>query len=253
MEAPHSILITGASSGIGAALALEYAAPGVRLALSGRSRERLDAVAVKCRAAGAIAEPETLDVGDGPAVADWVAGADAAMPLDLVIANAGISGGTAAGGEPASQARAIFRTNLDGLLNTIEPAVGPMRARGRGQVAIMSSLASFRGYPGAPAYSASKAAVRVYGEALRGALAPDGVRVSVVCPGYVRSRMTAANDFPMPMLMDANRAARIVRRGLVRNRARIAFPWPVYAVAWLFGVLPPTLIDPLMVRLPRKS
>jgi len=84
-------------------------------------------------------------------------------------------------------------------------------------------------------------------------MAPDGIDVSVVCPGYVRSRMTAANTFPMPLLMDADRAARIIRRGLAKNRARIAFPWPVYAVAWLLGVLPPWLIDPLMARLPRKA
>ena len=196
---------------------------------------------------------EILDVSDLSAVEGWIKDADAVQPLDLGIANAGISGGAAGQGESVDQARAIFRTNVDGVLNTIHAAVEQMRGRGHGQLAIVSSLAAFRGYPGAPAYSGSKAAIRVYGEALRGAMAPNGIDVSVICPGYVRSRMTAANTFPMPLLMDADRAARIIRRGLAKNRARIAFPWPVYAVAWLLGVLPPWLIDPLMARLPRKA
>lgn len=249
---PRSILITGASSGIGAALAKEYAAPDVYLALSGRDTERLSEVAAACRTAGATVRSLALDVTNRAAVEEWIACVDREQSLDLVVANAGISGGTAAGGEAAEQARAIFRTNVDGVLNTVHAAVYAMRLRGRGQIAIVSSLAAFRGYPGAPAYSASKAAVRVYGEALRGALVPEGIGVSVVCPGYVRSGMTATNAFPMPMLMDADRAAGIIRRGLVKNQARIAFPWPVYAVAWMFGVLPLWLIDPFMARLPRK-
>lgn len=246
-------MITGASSGIGEALALEYAAPGCALALSGRDTDRLAAVAASCRERGADVSEQVLDVVDEHAVAAWVDETDDRRPLDLVVANAGISGGTAGGGEAAAQARAIFRTNLDGVLNTVHPAADRMRPRRRGQIAIISSLAAFRGFPGAPAYSGSKAAVRVYGEALRGALAEDGVAVTVVCPGYVRSRMTAANDFPMPLLMDSDRAARIIRRGLARNRPRIAFPWPVYAAAWLLGALPPLLVDPLMARLPKKG
>jgi short-subunit dehydrogenase len=117
----------------------------------------------------------------------------------------------------------------------------------------MSSLASFRGFPGAPAYCASKAMVRVWGESLRGHLAPSGVGVSVICPGYVESPMTAVNTFPMPFLMSAEKAARIIRRGLSRNRARIAFPFPTYLAAWLLGSLSPGLTDPLLRRLPEKS
>ena len=253
MRTPRSILITGASSGIGAALAQEYAAPGMSLALSGRDANRLSEVAEACRTAGATVDTEILDVADASAMVAWVAATDAERPLDLVVANAGISGGTAGGVESDDQVRAIFRTNVDGVLNTVHSAADLMRKRGGGQIAVVSSLVASRGYPSAPAYSASKAAIRVYGEALRGALAADGINVTVVCPGYIRSRMTAANDFPMPMLMDADRAARIIRRGLARNRARIAFPWPVYAVAWMLGALPPWLTDPLMVRLPKKG
>ncbi len=252
-SSPASILITGASSGIGAALALEFAGPGTRLALGGRDQARLGAVAEACRAAGAEPRVAALDVRERPALAAWIAEVDRAAPLDLVIANAGVSAGTGGGGETEAQTRRVIATNLDGVLNTVLPAVACMRPRGRGQVAIMSSLGAFRGFPGAPAYCASKAAVRVWGEALRGELRGAGIGVSVICPGYVRSPMTAVNDFPMPLLMDAERAARIIRRGLARNRPRIAFPWPLYAAVWLLSALPQRLTDPLLRRLPKKT
>lgn len=247
-----SILITGASSGIGAALALEYAAPGVRLALCGRDAGRLEAVAAACRDKGAAVAARVLSVTDAAAVAAWVAEADAAAPLDLVIANAGISAGTGGGGESADQTRAIFAVNVDGVLNTVLPALAPMRARRRGQVAIIASVAGFRGLGSAPAYCASKAAVKAWGEGLRGWLAGDGVKVSVVLPGFVESRMTQANRFPMPFLMPAGKAARIIRRGLDRNRGRIAFPWPTAFGGWLLSVLPDVLVDRLTRRLPGK-
>lgn len=250
---PGHILITGASSGIGAALAREYAATGRRLALTGRDAGRLAAVAEACRAQGAEVATQCLDVTEAAPLAAWIAAEDEARPLDLVIANAGISGGTGRGGESEAQARHIFQINVDGVLNTVQPALARMRPRGRGQIALMSSLASFRGFPGAPAYCASKAAVRVWGEALRGELLHEGIGVSVICPGFVASPMTAVNDFRMPFLMPADRAARIIRRGLARNRARIAFPFPTYFSAWLLGGLSPALTDRLLARLPAKA
>jgi NADP-dependent 3-hydroxy acid dehydrogenase YdfG len=251
--APGTVLITGASSGIGAALALAYAAPGVTLALGGRDPDRLAAVAADCRARGAAVATATVDVTDRDRMTEWIDAADRVAPLILVIANAGISAGTGDGGESAAQARRIFAVNVDGVLNTIHPALERMRPRRAGQIAIMSSLAGFRGFPGAPAYCAGKAAVRVLGEALRGELAADGIGVSVVCPGYVESPMTAVNRFPMPLLMPADRAARIIRRGLDRNRGRIAFPWPIYAIVRLLAALPVAWVDPLLRRLPAKG
>ncbi len=254
MRDPTVILITGASSGIGEALAHEYAGDDVTLILMGRDLERLDAVAARCRDAGASVRHAVVDVTERGFLAEWLAGVDAATPIDLAIANAGISGGTSGeDGENEAQARRIFAVNLDGVLNTIHPLIGPMARRRRGQIALMSSLAAFRGFPGAPAYCASKAAVRSYGESLRGALKPLGIEVSVICPGFVRSRMTAANEFRMPFLMDAERVARIVRRGLARNRARIAFPWATYIFAWAIGMLPPALTDRLLNRMPKKA
>lgn len=279
MISPRSVLITGASSGIGAALALAYAEPGRRLALGGRDESRLADVAERCRARGADVAKRPLDIADREAVAAWIAAAAAQGPdgrLDLVIANAGISGGTGGlgldpnddgdgskgGQESAEQARRIFAVNVDGVFNTVLPAIPRMRGQApvtiagtppwRGQIAIVSSLVGFRGFPSAPAYSASKAAVKAWGEGLRGALEHDGIAVSVVCPGFVRTPMTAGNPFPMPFLMEPERAAAIVKRGLERNQARIAFPWPHYFAAWLTGVLPPSWLDPLLSRLPKK-
>ncbi|HEV7370013.1 SDR family NAD(P)-dependent oxidoreductase [Arenibaculum sp.] len=253
MRNPKTILITGASSGLGAALARHYAAPGITLVLTGRNPERLDAVARDCAAAGADVRSAAADVTDRAFLADWLPRMDAGAPIDLAIANAGISAGTGGEGESPEQARRIFATNLDGVLNTVHPLLPAMRARRRGQIALMSSLASFRGFPGAPAYCASKAAVRVYGEALRGELAREGIGVSVICPGFVRTPMTDVNAFRMPFLMDAGRAAGIIRRGLERNAARIAFPWPTYLGAWMLGVLPAGLADRLLAAAPAKG
>ncbi|TWB46127.1 SDR family NAD(P)-dependent oxidoreductase [Nitrospirillum pindoramense] len=257
MQSPNSILITGASSGIGEALALAYAVPGRQLWLTGRDSARLAAVADAARAKGARVTAAALDVLDRQALGDWIRAADDGVPIDLAIANAGISGGTGGGdglsGETEEQARRILAVNIEGVLNTIHPLIPRMVARKRGQLALMSSLAAFRGMPGAPAYCASKAAVRSYGEGLRGELMGQGVQVTVICPGFVRSRMTAVNTFPMPFLMDADRAARIVVQGLAANRARIAFPWPTYAVSWLLGVLPPSWTDALLAQAPRKA
>ena len=249
---PRSILITGASSGLGAALARLYAGPGVALALGGRDVRRLEAVAAQCRDLGAEVATRHLDVLHRVAMADWIAKVDALTPLDLVIANAGLGGGTGGGGERAQQTHQIMSVNVTGTVNTVLPAVQAMRPRGRGQIAIVSSLAAFRGFPGAPAYCASKAAVRVWGESLRGHLGRDGLCVSVVCPGYVKTRMTADNDFPMPLLMEADRAARRIARGLARDRGRIAFPRRLYALIWLLNLLPTGWTDGLLARLPEK-
>ncbi|HUO90439.1 MAG TPA: SDR family NAD(P)-dependent oxidoreductase [Rhizomicrobium sp.] len=252
MHDPRSILITGASSGIGEALALAYAGPGVSLALSGRDPKRLAAVAGACMDRGAQLRTDVVDVANRDATAKWIVDVDGGAPVDLVIANAGVGGGTDDGHEDATQTRGIFAVNLDGVLNTVLPLIPRFVERRRGQIALMSSLASFRGFPGAPTYCGSKAAVRVWGEGLRGDLAKSGVEVSVVCPGFVVSRMTAQNKFPMPFLMSGERAAAIVKRGLARNRGRIAFPWPMYAAVWFVAGLPPLLTDSLFARLPKK-
>ena len=257
MRFPRSILITGASSGIGHALARIYAGPGVTLALGGRDAMRLDAAAAESRARGAEVRSFAADVTDAAAMRRHVEEAHRASPLDLVIANAGISEISGPGGETEEQARRIFAVNVDGVMNTVFPAIDAMRVRTasggvRGQIAIMASLAGFHGYPGAPAYVASKNAVRAWGESLRGELHGDGIRVSVICPGFVATPMTAGATFPQPFKISAERAAEIVKRGLARDRSRIAFPWPTYFAAWLGIALPERMVDPLIRRMPNK-
>lgn len=248
----QSILITGASSGLGAALATAYARPGVHLHLGARRADLLAAVAQACRAAGADVTVSVVDVTSATDMKAWVDRSNQLRSLDLVIANAGISGGTSAGSESDAQVRAIFAVNVDGVLNTVLPAVPLLKASGGGQIAIMASLAGHRGFPSAPAYCGSKAAVKVWGEGLRGDLAKHGIGVSVIMPGFVTTPMTDVNDFPMPFLMRPDRAAGIIRRGLARNKARIAFPWPTAFIAWLLGVLSPIITDRLVRAAPKK-
>lgn len=253
MYAWTSILITGGSSGLGEAMALALARPGIFLALTGRDAGRLESVAGACRAKGAEVETSALDVTDGIGLAALIARLDAHRPLDLVIANAGVSAGTGKGDESPEQTAHILAVNVQGVIDTVRPALAAMGPRGTGQIAIMSSLASFRGFPGAPTYCASKAFVRVWGEALRGDWAKRGIKVNVICPGFVRSRMTARNDFRMPFLMDADRAAKIMLDGLARDRPRIAYPWQMYAMTRLLAALPVRWSDALLARAPRKG
>ena len=243
---PRAVLITGASSGIGTALAGEYAAPGRTLLLTGRDAGRLESVAAAARAKGANVESASLDVVEQRKLADWLLAMDGKYAIDLAIANAGVSGVTLP--SEADRAKAIFDVNVGGLFNTVLPLIEPMKARKHGQIALMGSIASFRGFPGFALYCASKAAVRVYGEALRGELKPHGIGVSVICPGYVRSPMTAVNDFKMPFLLEAEEAAAICRKGLAANKGRIAFPLPMYLAGWLMMSLSPRISDPLVAK-----
>ena len=243
-----NILITGASSGIGAALAAEYAEMGNHLVLTGRNPKRLTAISAACRGKGAKAAEHIIDVTDTSAM-NALFQTDG--PFDLVFANAGIAGPE--GGGFAENTRLIFSVNIDGVANTLIPAIESMKENGGGQIGIVSSIAGFRGLPSAPAYAASKAAVKSWGEGLRGRYAADGIRVSVICPGFVESAITASNDFRMPLLMDAPRAARIIRRGMERNKGLIAFPLPMLFGAWLMTVLPNRFVDWATRRLPRKE
>jgi NADP-dependent 3-hydroxy acid dehydrogenase YdfG len=214
----------------------------------------LSAVAEACRARGASVDAQALDVADREAMAAWIASRERAVPLDLVIANAGISAGLGENsGDAGEKTRRIFAINVDGVLNTALPAMEIFRARRRGHIALVSSLAGFRGIGGAPAYGATKAAVKVWGEGLRGALAHENVGVSVICPGFVVSRMTDVNTFHMPFLMPVDKASAIIRRGIAVNKGRIAFPWPMLAAVWFLALLPGALADALTRILPAKT
>jgi short-subunit dehydrogenase len=252
MRDPRHILITGASSGIGAALAFTYAAPGIILSLHGRKAERLERTAAQARRRGAEVATHMGDVTDAETMAAWIKERDKAAAIDLIIANAGISGKTSRIEEIDDQSKTVFAVNVSGVFNTIHPALPLMKERGFGQIAIVSSLAGFRGFAGSSAYAASKAAVRVYGEGLRAEMAPYGVEVNVICPGFIKTPMTDANPFQMPFLMSPERAARLIRKGLADNKARIAFPWQMYAIVRFLAALPQPMMDFVAARLPKK-
>jgi short-subunit dehydrogenase len=253
MHTPQTIVITGASSGLGAALAQAYAHSGITLGLLGRNKERLQHVEQDCIALGATVESVSLDVRDTEAMRTWLIEFNAKYPIDLLIANAGISAGLGEEGESEEQVREVFSVNIDGVLASILPVIPLMQKRGSGQIAIMSSLAGIRGIPSCPAYSASKNAVRAYGEGLRGSLKKHGINVSVICPGYIRTPMTDVNTFPMPFIMDADKAAHIIKGGLQKNSSRIAFPLALYFPLWLLSCLSLWLTDPLFAALPKKT
>jgi short-subunit dehydrogenase len=243
-----TILITGASSGLGAALACAYAKPGVTLGLVGRSQDKLDTVSALCRAAGAQVDAAAIDVGDAAALGAWIESFASSAPIDLVIANAGTSAGPAPGtaAEGLALATRQVRTNLLGVMNTVEPLLPGFVARGHGQIAIVSSIAGYRGLPYSPAYSASKAGARAYGEAIRALLAPRGIPVTVICPGFFSSPMTDRFKGPTPFLFTLARTTAIVKRGIDAGRARVAFPSILVLGLRLADLLPPVFGDAIM-------
>jgi short-subunit dehydrogenase len=200
---PDHVVITGASSGIGAALARAYSRPGVRHSLLGRDQTRLTQIALDSRIRGADVKVHSCDVFDAPGMESWLLEVDSLHPVDLVIANAGIGGSKALAQnslEAGDVARRILSTNVVGVVNTVTPLLPRFVARGHGHIAIVSSLAAFLGLPDCPAYSASKAALRIYGDALRRLVGPQGVDVSVICPGFINTPMSASLPFRPPLV-----------------------------------------------------
>jgi short-subunit dehydrogenase len=243
-------LITGASGGIGAALARVYARPGITLALTGRHVERLRNTADAARHAGASVIERAFDLHDEPVLGAWIAEVDSARPLDLAIANAGINRGHRGPDEEEDLAelREIMEINFIAACATAHAAMAPMRRRRRGQIALVSSLNGLRGFPYSPGYCASKAALITYGEALRAMLRADGVAVSVILPGFVETPMSARVSGPKPMMMDADRAARIIAYGLARGRPVVAFPRPLYWLQRATALLPAGPVDKVLNR-----
>ena len=237
---PKSIVVTGAGRGIGAALARVYAAPGAAMLLIGRDVARLKDVAAACEAQGARVEIASIDVTDAPALEAALLAFDRAQPVDVLIANAGVSGGLEPGRgfETFATAQRQLRINLEGAVATVTPLVEPMRSRKRGRIAVMSSLAALQPVGDTAAYSASKAGVLAWGEALGDFLAPDGITVSVICPGFVTSDMSQRYIGPKPFEMSAEEAAKLIRRKIDRGAAVIAFPWQIVAAIRAGRVLP---------------
>ena len=251
LRAPTSVLITGATGGIGTALAKAYTAPGRHMILQGRDPSRLAALGRHCEAAGARVTTRRVDLGDPVQLQAWLDELAGMPAIDLVILNAGVTGniGAHGEGEAAPATRTLLDVNLGAPVALVQALLPAMRARGAGQIALISSVSAYFGLPLTPAYCASKAGLKAYGEALRGWLATEGIAVNVVMPGFVASAMSDRFPGPRPFLMSAERAAHHIRRGLARDRARIAFPLPLRFGMWWLAVLPPDLSLAILRRL----
>ncbi len=253
MKNPKAILITGGSSGIGEGLAMYYASPDVKIAITGRNKERLEAVKKSLEMKGATVIAEQIDVADKVAMEAFVGKLDNDWQLDLVVANAGVGLLPSEASSLAEMTEKTFAVNVNGVFHTIHPAIKAMKARQKGQVAIVSSVAGIIGLGSAPSYSASKNAVRAYGEALRVLLAPHGLEINVICPGFVVSRMTDKNTFKMPFLMTTEKAVKIITKGLANNKSRIAFPWQTYGFIRFLSWLPISFVQWITKSAPKKG
>ena len=247
--AGRHVAITGASSGVGAALARVLSSHRSVLLLIGRNETRLASVAAECTAAGATVQVAICDVTNQEALATCLLGADSRLPIDVVIANAGIGGEDAmapACGESAAQARSIFETNTMGVIHTCAPLLDRMVRRRSGHLVIVSSIMAYRGLADAPVYAASKAAARVYGQGLSALLAPHGVKVLVACPGFVDTPMSRSLPFKKPFMVTAERAAERILSAVSSGRREIAFPWQLSLATRAANFFPARIVDPVL-------
>ncbi|MGH8683222.1 MAG: SDR family oxidoreductase [Burkholderiales bacterium] len=248
---PRCVFITGASSGLGAALAAHYARASATLGLVARRADALQALAARLPGPAAIYPADVADRGALRAAAEDFLGRHG-IP-DIVIANAGVSVGTlGAEDEDLPVLERVLRTNVVGLAAALTPFVAPMRRRGTGVLAGIASIAGFRGVPGAGAYSASKAAAITWLESLRVELRGSGLAVVTICPGFIDTPMTRANPYAMPFLLPADEAARRIARVIEARRSFAVVPWQMALVGSVMRSLPNGIYDALAARRPRK-
>ena len=237
------IFITGASAGIGAALAQAFAGPQVTLGLVARHPERLAELARRLGGSGCRVLTYPADVADAARMRQVaLAFHEAAAGVDLAIANAGTSApDRILDGDP-SRVTEMFRIDVEGVLNTLYPLVPPMAAQGGGHLVAIGSVAGFRALPGKGGYSAAKAAVKILMDGYRPVLRRHNILATTICPGFVESEMTAQNRYPMPFLMPAERAARLIRRAIVRGARTYVFPWQMRLLAPLLAHVPDRML-----------
>ncbi|MGB0646612.1 MAG: SDR family NAD(P)-dependent oxidoreductase [Bradymonadia bacterium] len=242
-------LITGASSGLGAALAKRRAERGENLVLMARRQEKLELLAEDIRNMGRLAFVCAVDVTERQAVLDAVKHAvDALGPIDLLIANAGMGIPTPAHRFDASVFERVVSVNLTGAANCLEAILPEMLARDRGHIVSIASLAGYRGLPGSGAYCASKAGMRSLFESLRLDLSGTNVDVTTICPGFVKTPMTESQKFPMPFIMELDAAVDLIDRAIEKKRTEYAFPFPLSTMVRLARWFPNWLYDALVAR-----
>ncbi|MBX9625069.1 MAG: SDR family NAD(P)-dependent oxidoreductase [Gemmataceae bacterium] len=240
-------VVTGASSGIGWALAKELAVRGCKVGLVARREAELKTLAAEVAAAGGTAVPAVADVADRAQVEAAVAAVRQALgPIDLMVANAGVGKATRLDPVNVADVEAQLRVNVLGVVYAFAAVQGEMLARKSGHLVAVSSIAGFRGLPGESAYCASKAAVNVYLDGLRAQLHGTGVRVTTICPGFVKTPMTESNTFHMPGLMTPEFAARKIVNAIRRGKKVYAFPWTLAMLTKLSRWLPDRLVQRVM-------
>ena len=245
------VVITGASSGLGAALARAYARPGVALTLFGRDKARLASVAATCTTDGADVSVIACDVTDAPLMTNHLIRVDQIRPIDIVIANAGIGGKTAMApseGESTSIAHALIATNTIGVINTATAIIPRFVSRKAGHFVVVSSLAGLIGLPQSPAYCGSKAAVRIYAEGLRRLVRPHGVRVTIVNPGFVDTPMSRSLPQIGPQTWSSDRAAAAIKKAVAKGKREMSFPRSLRFAVVLSRLLPGRLVDAALAR-----
>jgi short-subunit dehydrogenase len=237
-------LVTGASSGIGLELARQLAGDGTKVALVARRGELLESIATEIRAGGGVALPVVADVRDRMALHAAVGLTERELgPIDLLIANAGVGRSFRAESFDAAIFEDTMRTNLMGAVYSIEAVLPLMLDRRRGHIVGVSSLTAYRSFPQTHAYCASKAALNALLEGLRAEIATRGVLVTTVCPGFVRTPMTAKNFGAMPFLLEPAEAARRILRAVRWRRRVYNFPMPMAALVKLLRWLPEAVVD----------
>ena len=238
------VLITGASSGIGATLAVELARRGARVGLIARREELLTEVCEAVKAVGGQAAVAAADVVDAEALANAAKALEAELgPCYGLVANAGVGRPTARGQLDVERDGTTISVNVNGVIHAVAAVQAGMMERGEGFLSVVSSVAATRGLPGSGAYCASKAAVSTLFESMRLDLRGSGVDVIAIHPGFVTTPMTDKNKFRMPFLMGPERAATIIANALQRGQARLTFPWQMAIVVWLMRRTPNFLWD----------
>lgn len=246
--------ITGASSGFGRGLALRFARQGYALGLAARRVEMLDALADEIRAFGGKVGVYPCDVADRENLLSAIRQCEAELgPIDLMIANAGVSTHAHPEELDSREVERVMKINFLGAVTATEGVLKGMLERGRGQVVVVSSLAGFQGLVLHGSYCASKAAMNGFFESLRLDVAKQGVDVTIITPGFVKTEMTARSPYPMPFLMELDPALDIMVRGILKKKRLVKFPMPLSTVAWWFRVIPRGLFDWLVTRVMAKK
>lgn len=248
MNKKKNIVITGASSGIGSAIALRLSNPENRLILLARNQQKLDQISASCQQQSAEVITHSVDVTKYQALQELISVIDSQYQIDLIICNAGVTNCVGKKGEAETweEISQVIDTNLNGVLASLNPLISRMQKRKQGHIAIISSLAAFYGMPVTPSYCASKAALKGYGESIRGWLCHDNIKVTMVYPGFVKSALSDQFISDRPFMLTPEKAADIIVKGIEKNKRSITFPFPLNFGTWFLSVMPAPVSDWLM-------